>query len=63
MTEAFVRLQPKVSMQMARMFSNTASTVERLAKIINRKNSAPQKRPPAMLANTFGRVWNIREAP
>ena len=50
-------------MQMARMFSNTASTVEKLAKIMNRKNSAPQKRPPAMLMKTGGSVWKIREGP
>lgn len=46
-------------MQMARMFSNTASTVEKLAKIMNRKNSVPQKRPPAMFTNTCGSVTNI----
>ena len=63
MSTAFLRLIPKVSMQMARMFSNTASTVEKLAKIMNRKNSAPQKRPPAMLMKTGGRVWKIREGP
>ena len=63
MTVAFFRLQPKVSMQMARMFSNTASTVDKLAKIMNRKNSAPQKRPPAMLTNTFGSVWKINAGP
>ena len=27
---------------------------------MNRKNSAPQKRPPAMLTKTFGSVWKIR---
>ena len=29
---------------LARMFSNTAMTVEKLAKVMNRKNSAPQMR-------------------
>ena len=48
---------------MARMFSNTASTVEKLAKIMNRKNSAPQTRPPAILTKTFGRVWKISDGP
>ena len=48
---------------MARMFSNTASTVEKLAKIINRKNNAPQTRPPAILTKTFGRVWKISDGP
>ena len=45
------------------IFSKTASTVEKLAKIMNRKNSAPQKRPPAMLTNTCGRVTNISDGP
>ena len=39
---AFFRDQPKLSMQLAIMFSNTASTVVKLAKVRNRKNSAPQ---------------------
>ena len=39
------------------------STVDKLAKIMNRKNSAPQKRPPAMLTNTFGSVWKINAGP
>ena len=47
---------PKVSMQTARMFSNTASTVEKLANTMNRKNSVPQKRPPDMFTNRGGRV-------
>ena len=54
---------PKVSMAMARMFSNTASTVEKLAKIIKRKNSVPQKRPPDIFTNTCGRVWKMSEGP
>ena len=37
---AFLRLQPKVSMQKASRFSNTAITVEKLAKVMNRKKSA-----------------------
>ena len=63
MTDAFFRLQPKVSMQMARMFSRTAITVEKLAKIMNRKNRAPQSLPPAMLTKTFGSVWKISDGP
>ena len=56
MSTAFLRLMPKVSMQTARMFSNTASTVEKLANTMNRKNSVPQKRPPDMFTNRGGRV-------
>lgn len=41
---AFFRLQPKVSMQVDIIFSMTAMTVENDAKVINRKNSAPQTR-------------------
>ena len=43
-------------MQLAIMFSNTASTVVKLAKVRNRKNRAPHSRPPVMLTNTRGRV-------
>ena len=39
MTAAFFRLQPKLSMALAWRFSNTAMTVEKLAKVMNRKNS------------------------
>ena len=63
MTTAFLRSQPKVSMQMAMMFSKTASTVEKLANTMNRKNSVPQNRPPDILTNRGGRVWKIREGP
>ena len=45
------------------MFSMTAMTVEKEAKVINRKNSAPHTRPPAMLVNTLGRVIKIRLGP
>ena len=63
MTEDFFRLQPKVSMEMARMFSKTARTVEKLAKTMKRKKRAPQKRPPAMFTKTGGRVSKMREGP
>ena len=63
MQTAFLRLQPNVSMQMARMFSNTASTVDILANIMKRKNSVPQKRPPDILTNTCGSVTKRREGP
>ena len=60
---AFFRDQPKLSMQLAIMFSNTASTVVKLAKVRNRKNRAPHSRPPVMLTNTRGRVIKIRDGP
>ena len=41
MRTAFLRAQPKLSMQEASRFSNTAITVVKLAKVINRKNSVP----------------------
>ena len=63
MTVAFFRLQPKVSMQLAMMFSKTARTVVKLAKVIKRKKSAPQTRPPVMLTKTRGSVWKIRDGP
>ena len=40
-------------MQLESRFSNTAITVEKLAADINKKNSMPQIRPPAMFANTL----------
>ena len=58
-----MRLQPKVSMHMAMMFSNTARTVEKLAKTMNRKNRVPHRRPPAMLTKTLGRVSKMRDGP
>ena len=61
--EAFLRLMPKVSTAKARRFSNTASTVEKLAKVINRKNSVPHRRPPSILTKTLGSVWKMREGP
>ena len=60
---AFFRDQPKLSIQLAIMFSNTASTVVKLAKVRNRKNRAPHSRPPVMLTNTRGRVIKIRDGP
>ena len=59
----FLRLQPKVSMQVDMMFSMTAMTVENEAKVMNRKKSVPHRRPPVMLTNTFGRVTKIRLGP
>ena len=63
MRTAFFLSQPKLSMQLASRFSNTAMTVEKLAKVMNRKNRAPHTRPPAILANTLGRVTKISCGP
>ena len=52
------RLQPVSSRTHARMFSNTASTVDIEAKTMNRKKIEPQIRPPAMLLNTVAMVSN-----
>lgn len=60
---AFLRLQPNRSMQEDMMFSMTAMTVEKEAKVMNRKNSDPHTRPPAILVNTLGRVTKIRLGP
>ena len=61
--EAFLRLMPKVSTAKANRFSNTASTVEKLAKVMNRKNRVPHRRPPSILTKTLGSVWKMREGP
>ena len=45
------------------MFSNTASTVDRAANAMNRKNRLPHSRPSAMLAKILGRVMKIRLGP
>ena len=45
------------------MFSNTAMTVEKLAKHMNRKNSVPQMRPPAMFTKMLGRVTKMSPGP
>ena len=58
-----VRDQPKLSMQAARIFSNTVITVEKLAKVMNRKNSEPHKRPASMLMKTLGSVRKISDGP
>ena len=60
---AFLRLQPERSMVQARMFSNTATMVEKEAKLMNRKNRVPHTRPAAMELNTLGRVMKISGGP
>ena len=41
----------------------SAMMVEKLAKVINTKNSVPHRRPPVILANTLGRVIKISLGP
>ena len=60
---AFFRLMWKSSAEHMIMFSKTAMTVEKLAKVMKRKNKEPQKRPPAMCINTLGSVMKIRDGP
>ena len=60
---AFFRLQPKLSMALAWRFSKTAMTVEKLAKVMNRKNRDPQRRPPAIFRKTLGRIMKISAGP
>ena len=57
------RFQPVSSRTIARMFSHTASTVDMAANTMNRKNSVPHQRPPAMLLNTEAMVLNSRLGP
>ena len=38
-------------------------TVEKLAKVMNRKNRVPHRRPPSILTKTLGSVWKMREGP
>ena len=45
------------------MFSKTAMTVERAAKVINTKKREPHRRPPTMVLKIFGRVMKIRLGP
>lgn len=60
---AFFKLQPQRSVAQEIMFWNTAIIVVRAAKVINRKNIAPQILPPAIWLNTLGRVTNTSPGP
>ena len=60
---AFLRLHPHRSMAKDRIFSNTATTVDRAAHAIKRKNNAPQSLPPIIWLNTFGSVINTSPGP
>ena len=62
-TQPFGRLHPVSSRTMARIFSQTPSTVDSAANTMNRKNSAPHQRPPAILPNTPAIVSNSRLGP
>ena len=59
----FLRSQCISSISQQMMFSNTASTVERAANAMNRKNRLPHSRPMAMLAKMLGRVIKMRLGP
>ena len=61
--QAFLRLQPDRSMVQDTMFSNTPSTVEKAAKLINTKNRLPHTRPRGMWLKILGRVMKIRLGP
>ena len=63
MITAFLRLQPFKSIHHARIFSNTAMTVESAANNRKIKNSVPQIRPPGIEINTFGSVTKIKFGP
>ena len=45
------------------MFSNTATTVDSAAKLMNRKNSVPHSCPTGIWLNTLGSVMNTRPGP
>ena len=45
------------------MFSSTAMTVVRAAKLMKIKKSMPHSWPPGILLNTLGRVTNTRPGP
>ncbi len=61
--QPLMRPHPVSSRTQARMFSHTASTVDSAANTINRKNSDPHQRPPAMWLNTVAIVSNSRLGP
>ena len=54
---------PNLSMKHAVMFSKTAITVESAAKLMNRKNNAPQIFPLGIWLNMFGNVTKIKPGP
>ena len=58
-----MRFHPVSSLTQARIFSQTASTVENAANVMNRKNTVPQMRPPLMVLNTAAIVSNRSAGP
>ena len=61
--QARLRDQPHSSMLKLMMFSNTATTVDSAAKLMNRKNSVPHSCPTGIWLNTLGSVMNTRPGP
>ena len=59
----FFLLNPVSSIQHDTIFSNTASTVEKAANVINTKNKLPQTLPKGMLLKIFGNVIKTRLGP
>lgn len=53
----------RITKIMASIFSQTPRTVDIAANIMNRKNSVPHRRPPAILLNTVAIVSNRRLGP
>ncbi len=62
-TAPFFLLHPVSSLTQARIFSQTAITVENAANVMNRKNMVPQIRPPSMELNTAAIVLNRSAGP
>ena len=60
---AFVRLHPVRSIANDMIFSKTAMIVDAAANNMQRKNKAPQIRPPLMELKIFGSVMKIRFGP
>ena len=60
---AFLRDQPKLSIEQAIRFSKTAVTVEKLANVMNTKNRAPQSSPSGICVKICGKVMKIRDGP
>ena len=60
---ACLRDQPQRSMHHVTSSSNTPMTVERAAKPMNTKNSAPHTLPKGIWPNTTGSVWNTSDGP
>ena len=63
MMQAFLLDKWNESMQLERIFSNTAITVEKLAKVMKRKKRLPHRMPPFMFTKTLGKVIKIRLGP